>query len=194
MKIVERVKQIRWLFFIIRVRTNIGKMIFEKIWKRIWLDENYSNSNDLDKIVAHYEIFDHCSSDFLLTFCFIPIGTVRIIRQDVKGLPVLNDFETTPSWKGKVVEITLLTLKKEWRTSPASLFLFREGYWEALRQKAEGVVIAADRRLFRTLRLVGLPFDKIGESKFYEGSITIPSFIPLERVPGTIKDRKFFLR
>lgn len=190
-----------FLFRVKEVKTKREKKRFRDLWTSIWLHESYAHKDEpLPKIEAHYALFDHSSTDLLIQFLGIfPIGTMRLIweNQGVE-LPTLHDFDVSKDWEGSVVELTLLTLKKEWRGLHLipPLLLWREGYQRAKRSRMTGIVMAADRRLFRLLSRM-LPFRQIGEAKFYEGSETIPAFLDLEEAKATLAEKnpqllKFF--
>jgi hypothetical protein len=134
-------------------------------------------------IEDHYALFDSFSTDLMLYFGFIPIGTVRLIWDNESvGMPVLNDFEVRKVWNGRVVEPTLLTLGRRWRGwlhHLPSLILWSALYRRAKKEEMEGIVMAADMRLFHLLRKF-FPFQQIGKEKLYEGSITVPAYMSLK--------------
>lgn len=182
-------------FFRIKIITNKKERAhFTRIWRKIWLEEGYAKPGE--PIVEKYAKYDKFSRDLLLKFFgIIPVGTLRIIRSnnDV-GLPIVNDFEIEKPWGEKeVIEATLLTVVPQFRGffHLASLTLMKAIYQYGKREKIEGVVIAADVRLFSLLtRRLGLPFYQIGQEKMYEGSITYPAYLSLEEAERVVKTKK----
>jgi len=175
-----------YLFRVVQVKTPEQKQVFRSLWTSVWTDEGYANDKEpLHEIEEHYAVFNPWSTDLLLYFCFTPIGTIRLIWDNgTVGLPVLNDFETEKRWKGRVVEATLLTVKKGYRGRfhhLPSLILWRELYRRAGNRGMEGIVMAADVRVLCLLRRL-FPFQLVGKEKFYEGSLTVPAYLSMEQV------------
>lgn len=180
---------VKWLlrlamvfFRVIEVKNSDRRKIFHKLWTSVWLEEGYAHTNEpLSKIEEHYAIFDGYSTDVILYFLVWPIGTMRLIRDngDV-GIPVLNDFEITHEIVRPLVELTLLTVKRQWRglMHLPSLVLWRYGYRTAVVKGTQEIVMAADWRLFHLLKRI-FPFREVGPKKFYEGSDTIPAALDL---------------
>jgi hypothetical protein len=173
-----------YLFRIVEVKTPEQKKAFHSLWTLIWTDEKYAHAGEpLPKIEGHYAVFNSYSTDLVLCFGHVPIGTIRLIWENKEvGIPVLNDFEVERVWNGRVVEATLLTLKKEWRGRfhhLPSLIIWRELYRRAKKEKVDGIVMAADIRVFRLLQKF-FPFQQIGKERFYEGSTTVPAYLSLK--------------
>ena len=175
------------LFKVTRVRSEQERRMFHDIWTKIWVDEEYAGvAEPLHKIEFHYTLFDRHSVDLLLWFLGVPIGTLRIIKRSSLGLPTTNDLEIEERWQKEleerqgVVEFTLLTLKSEWRglKHAPSFILMREAY-RLVRGRVEGIVVAADKRLFGLFQKIKMPFVQIGPTQFYEGSDVIPAFLPI---------------
>lgn len=170
------------LFRVRETKDEKQRLIFRELWTTIWEEEGYSHLGEpLEKIAAHYAVFDAASTDLLLYFLWFPIGTMRLIWESEKGLPVLNDFAIITDWSGPAVEFTLLVLRHEWRglLHLPSLVLWREGYRWAKKKGVKEIGMAADKRLFRLLSRI-LPFRQIGPEMFYEGSVTIPAFLNIQ--------------
>lgn len=170
-----RVKEVRWWW---------NKRAFRTIWTQVWIEEGYAYKEEpLSQIQAHYALFNEFSTDFLLSFLSIfPVGTMRFIRENSEiGLPVLTDFRIERNWEGRVAELTLLTLKKEWRGLKhiPPLILWKAGYQLAKQEGMVGIVMAADERLYHLLVRL-FPFRQIGTEQFYEGSMTCPAFLDLQ--------------
>lgn len=188
----KRIKQlliVRLLFFLSfffpvkKVRSKKDRETFTQMWYAVWLKQNYAQREE--PIVEKYSKYNEFSLDLLLKFLgILPIGTFRFIHnnKDV-GLPTLNDFEVKKCWLDdtKIIETTLLTVKKRYRSSPfhlPSLVLMRELARYCKKKRLEGSIMACDKRLFFLMRRkLGFPIHQIGKERFYEGSITYPAYI-----------------
>ncbi|GEM_PF-1779652 len=174
------------LFPVKEVRTERERKAFTNAWYSVWLEEEYTDSDE--PIVEKYAKYDDFSTDLLVKFMgIIPAGTMRIIKDNEKGLPTINDFDIKEGpWKeSRVSEVTLLTVSKRFRkrTFKGLTFavLMKVLYKHIRKNNLRGIVIAADKRLFYSLtKRIKLPFSKIGEGKFYEGSITIPAYMDMQ--------------
>lgn len=176
------------LFWIKIVRKSKEKEVFTAIWHKIWLEEGYALSEE--PIVEKYSKYNFASTDFLAKLLgIIPVGTLRIIRDSSLGLPVLNDFEIRKNPEGKVAEVTLFTVRKQFRASLATLVLMKAMYRYAKKEN-DGIVIASDRRLFLLLtRILGFPFRQIGPEKMYEGSMTYPAYLNFDEAEEVAKKK-----
>jgi len=190
----------RLLFRVREVKTEKEIKDFRKIWRKVWLKEGYADN--LERIEKHYSRFTPYSTDLLLKFLgILPIGTLRLIWENKEvQLPMIQGFETQTVWKGTVVEFTLMTLKKRWRGlfHLPSIMLWRKGYRLARKEKREGILMAADRRIFKLLSKI-FPFQQIGKEKFYEGSFTYPAFLNLDTAEKVLSKKapqlfKFFTK
>lgn len=189
-----------YLCHVERVQTKRQLKLFKNIWTSVWIDEHYAEKDTLIEIQDHYQSLNDYSTDFLLYFLWIPIGTMRLIwgNKNIQ-LPVFSDFNIQKQYDEKnSVEYTLLTLKKNWRglNYHAVMMLMGKGYKEAKKKGFNTMVASADQRLFYFMRRkLKMPFKKIGEEKFYEGSITIPCLFHSnefdEIIPGTFLERFF---
>jgi len=160
----------------------IRRQVFERIWKRVWIEQGYATQDNLSEIETHYRSLRRWSIDVVMTFCLIPIGTMRLIRRNsVVPLPIEADFAVTVPWAEKdlVVEITLLTVLSRFRNLCKGLpflALTRYSYRKSKKMGVRFMAMAADARLFRILqRTLKLPFRQIGDARFYEGSNTVPA-------------------
>ncbi len=100
-------------------RGSIRRVIFEAIWRRVWLKSGYTTRNELTRIVEHYAILRPWSIDTILTILLIPIGTIRIAKRNPSiSLPIEKDFKIKQVWSEKdfVVEVTLFTILPWFRT------------------------------------------------------------------------------
>jgi len=173
-------------FFPIKVVSNQkDRQAFTKIWHEIWLEEEYAQPGE--SIIEEYSRYDAFSVDLLIKFLIFPVGTFRFIHNnDEVGLPTLNDFAVKKCWSGddKIVEATLLTVKKKFRrrfSHILALVLMRELARYCKRNGLKGPIMACDKRLFFLMRQrLCFPIHQIGQEKFYQGSITYPVFINTE--------------
>ena len=189
------------LFIAIPVKGKLLRGIFERLWQKIWLDEGYATEENIAEIAHHYELYQPYSKDFVLTFLFVfPIGTFRLILKNPNILlPVEKDFEITKLWQEEdlIVEATLLTILPRFRKKfggisflAATRFIYRK----ACNLGAKAIVIAADRRLYYLLtKFLKLPFQQIGEPKFYEGSITIPGVLFIKKAEEIVPPKNPYL-
>lgn len=181
------------VFTVSTVKNSRQRKTFTNIWYKIWLEEKYAAATD--SIIEKYSVYNPFSIDLLVKFMGIfSVGTVRIIKSNNEvSLPVLNDFEVKQVWNGKeLIEITLFTIKRRFRGSGSlpALMLMRAVYRYARKERLEGMVIAADERLFYLLkRSFGLPFRQIGKEKFYEGSLTYPAYLDIKEAEVLVKKR-----
>lgn len=181
-------KHLVWLFPVKEVENGREKEIFQEVWHRVWVEEGYALPNE--PIVQKYAKYDNSATDLLCRFLGIwPVGTMRLIWEGPPGLPALNDFEVQGCWDSQVVEVTLLTLKREWRGLGLvpSLALMREGYRRAKKAGAEGIVMITEKSLFYLLtRWLGLPFQSIGATKLYEGGLCFPAYMSIKKAETTL--------
>lgn len=191
---MQTVKQRIWILLLLflsnffpvrRVHSQRDRKIFIGLWYKTWLEEGYAQPGE--PIVAKYAKYDKFSTDLLVKFLgVVPVGTMRIIKNNLEvGLPTLNDFEIKRVWKtDEIVEVTLLTIRKIFRRRFLHLpfiVLMKALYRHVKEKKAEGILIAADKRLFRSLtKKIRLPFIQIGQEKYYEGSITVPAYMTMK--------------
>jgi hypothetical protein len=184
------------LFPLFRVREVGGEKdqgVFRRIWTQVWREQGYANEEEpLSEIEPHYDLLAPFSTDLLLFFLWIPIGTLRLVWSgEGVELPALTDFEITRGWERPLVEFTLLAVLEEWRFRIPSFLLYREGYHRA---KGSGfdIVMAADRRVFRILRSL-FPFEEIGEGRHYEGSMTFPAALDLEKARAAVRAKSLLM-
>ena len=181
------------LFISLRVRGPFIRHLFRSIWRKVWLDEKYADLNDIGNIIEHYNNYESDSIDIVMTFLFIPVGTLRLIKKRPGlRLPVEKDFDIKKLLREEdnLVEVTLLTVIKPFRkifSGILVLVMMRYSYRKSCEIGARGLVIAADRRLYALLtRVIKLPFHKIGESRYYEGSITVPAVMFLDEAKSVL--------
>lgn len=189
-----------WVFPIKEVKTKRERKLFTRIWHTVWLEEKYSSIEE--RITNKYAKYDYCSTDIIVTFLGRwPIGTMRLVWSEKNDFPALNDFKIQKTWKDKVVEFTLLTVKKNWRGfGIPSLVLMREGYCRAKKEGAEGIIMITEQRLFHFLtKKLSFLFRKVSAEKEYEGGICFVSFVNIEEAEQTLAEKdpqllKFFIK
>ena len=173
-------------YTVVPVTTSKEKSRFKRAWYAIWKEEGYAVDND--SIVEKYSKYDPHSFDYiLLNKSLNDVGTLRIINHSPScGLPVLNDFELDHHFQGheKLIEATLLTVHKtERKKSPIPTYLLLITLWRFARANhMTSIVIAADFRLWLMLtQRLGLCFVQMGKEKMYEGSMTVPGYLIVEK-------------
>lgn len=180
LRFLEKMGVFSFAFHVKRVESKRDRSVFERLWTATWLQEGYATRVTLPTIREHYAPYNGVSIDLLCTFLWVfPVGTMRIIM-NVPRLPVLTDFQISAVLKGSVAEITLLTIRSAFQGfgHHVALLLFREMYRHTREQGMDGIVVAADRRLWILLRrFLHLPFSQIGKEQTYEGSITFPGHL-----------------
>jgi hypothetical protein len=165
-----------YLFIPIRVgNRGVCRALFESIWKRVWLEKEYATKDNIREIVANYELSRRASRDVIMTFCFIPIGTIRLTERGRTRLCVETDFTIEAPWTERdlVVEVTLLTVLRRFRSMFGGLpllVLTRYSYRMSRKLGASFMVMAADKRLFVLLtKILKLPFVQIGKERIFQG-------------------------
>jgi len=186
------------LFPVKIVNNKRDKDLFIKTWHTVWLEENYASEDDY--IIEKYSKYDEYSTDMLVMFIgVLPIGTMRIITNNKEyGLPTLNDFVVKLDVRNKnISEVTLLTVVKRFRRKFLHLpfaVLMRALYRHTNKEKLDGLMIAADEKLYESLTsVVKLPFSQVGDAVFYEGSITVPAFMTMENFDSKFKESNLLI-
>lgn len=153
---------------------------FQDIWSEVWLEKNYANPDNLKKIQEHYKSYEDFSNDYFITEKEDPVGTFRLIEEK---MPLADDFPELKFPSDEVMEMTLLTLKKEHRNSKEAMVNAIDRVKKEVIEKGfKGAVMMIDKRLFFFLkRYLKLPIEKIGPEADYEGSICVPAFVDLEK-------------
>ena len=111
-------------------------------------------------------------------------------------VPVLKDFIIKEEFKNlknqKILEITLMAVKKDFQNQSheISMELMKKYYQFAREYGFDQAVMAADQRLFRLLKRLGFVIEQIAESKHYEGSVTIPGVIDLNKTEKVLQKTK----
>ena len=182
------------LFWIKEVKNNKDRNTFNFLWQKTWLNQGYATQETLPELVKHYQKYDSISKDFILYFLNKPIGTIRLVVGNT--LPVLEDFEIQSEHiEIAKMEVTLMTLEHKFQRQDhlASLLMMRQFYRFARQNEYDGAVMATDSRLFKLLNVIGFHMIKIGQEKFYEGSITIPAYIDLVETAKKLPKRNMEL-
>lgn len=164
---------------------------FNKIWKEVWQESEY-DQGDIEKTERHYKEYEGNSKDIILFVKTnegekVPIGTIRLIRDEGRGLVAFNDFKVDKDLTNKkCIEFTLLTILPSWRglKHVNSFLLFREGYRYMKKENAENIVLVTgeDENLLKIFRGVGFPVQKVSETKKYEGGNCAVYTIPIKEV------------
>lgn len=166
-----------------------NKPYFNKIWQQTWIHQGYASEENIKNIAGHYSQFDQQAEDYLINIDGQPIGTIRLIKnQKENTLPTLKDFTIKNEFQylkedPKLLEITLLAVKEGFQNQghKISLELMKCYYQFAKNSGFDKAIMAADRRLFKLLQRLGFAMEQIGEGKQYEGSLTIPGLIDLNK-------------
>ena len=173
------------LFFPIRVKGRIGRWLFERMWKKVWLDEGYATKENVSQISARHEKKRKEAIDLIITFLGIPVGTVRLIPHHQSEKIVLEEFFSIEKcWQenDKVVEVTLLTSNKRFRKMIGGLVfiaILRAIYRYSKKIGATIIVGAVDSRVYRLLKIMGLPFRMAGKQVEFEGSQVVPTLMSI---------------
>lgn len=176
-------------FELTQVTDKETRLDFDHLWQKTWLDQGYAKPENIREIAQHYTEYNQYSVDYILKSDNQPAGTIRLILDSELGLPVLNDFELNEAGKKIVagsqqkMESTLLTLSREFQDNGhnAALHLMRAFYQYCAKNNLPGAFMAADRRLKLLLQRLGFVLEQIGPEKMYEGSLTFPLYIDLEK-------------
>lgn len=138
-----------------------------------YLDErNYPDKKEQDKydvFSVHYILIDS-------TFHKEIVGTIRIIKNSVLGFPIENNFKLNIDLenidRSKIVEISRLIVRKEYRSHYFTLDLVRELYHYSKKNNITHVYAVMDDNLYNPLIKMGFTFIKIGEDGNYQGRTT----------------------
>ncbi|MCX6742775.1 MAG: hypothetical protein NT116_00895 [Candidatus Parcubacteria bacterium] len=166
------------------------KETFNNIWYPIWKEEKYYAYED-QPLVQQFAKYDAYSYDYLLIFIIWPIATLKLIveNEDIQ-LPLISDFKINKFWGSKkVAEVTLFALKKQFRGyyHLFSLMLMKMLRVVAKNSGVDGVVMECDKRLFFLLNKLGFVMHKIGQERYFEGSIVYPSYLEFEETVQHLK-------
>ncbi len=174
------------LFFAVRVgRTGVRRWLFERMWKKVWLEEGYATPENISQILARHEKKRKEAIDLIITFLALPVGTVRLIPHYQSEKIVLEEFFTIEKcWQenDKVVEVTLLTSNKKFRKMIGGLVfiaILRIIYQYTKKLGGTIIIGAIDSRVYRLLRIMGLPFKMLGKPVEFEGSKVVPSLMSI---------------
>lgn len=181
------------LFFPVRVKGKITRYIFERLWQKVWLQEGYATRENIAQISARHEKKRKEAIDLIITFLGIPVGTVRLIPHfpPLQTIVLEEFFTIERSWQEdeRVVEVTLLTSNKKFRKLFRGLVfvaILRAIYRYSKKIGATIIVGAIDSRVYRLLKMLGLPIKKVGEMKFFEGSHVLPILLSIPEAERTV--------
>ena len=188
--------QFFYRFFILKeVKTEKERKVFTNIWYNIWIEEGYAKPGEL--ILKKKQKYEKISRDFLIKFLNIPIGTIRIIYNNNKiGLPITNNFKIQENFNDKkLVELSLFSVRKDYRLSHLSnLISMKKIYKLIKKENIPGFLAALDRRLFLFLKeKLKIPLHKVGQEKFYEGSLTFPIYLDFKEGEEFLRQKDYKL-
>jgi N-acyl-L-homoserine lactone synthetase len=128
------------------------------------------------------------------------IGTSRLILKGDILLPIERHFELYPAQKLKDIlgdgssyaEASRFIVPKHhiYKNHEITLTLISRMIQMCVERSIGSMLMSADYRFYRLLRILGLPLCQIGEPKVYLGSETIPGVLPLARLESETKYRK----
>ncbi len=120
------------------------------------------------------------------------IGTSRLIFQGDIKLPIEKNFKLYP-WNfietlyGRIIKSAEIsrfivpshpTIKKHIIT----LMLCKAMLKMSITNRLSHILISADHRFYRLIKILGFNFIEIGEPEFYMGSKTIPAILPMNNL------------
>lgn len=128
------------------------------------------------------------------------IGTSRLILKGSIPLPVERHFNLYPAHRLDVImgersscaEASRFIVPKHpiYKNHEITLSLVGKMVGACMEHNISCMLMSADNRFYRLLRMLGLPLYQIGEPKFYLGSQTIPGVLPLGRLESETKYRR----
>ncbi len=128
------------------------------------------------------------------------IGTSRLILKGSIPLPVERHFDLYPARKLNVIwgdgsscaEASRFIVPRHpvYKNHEITLSLVGKMVGACMEHDISCMLMSADYRFYRLLRMIGLPLYQIGEPKLYLGSETIPGVLPLARLESETKYRK----
>lgn len=141
-----------------------------------WLPfDDYINNLESD-------IYDQSSENFIaVTDEGEPVGTIRVIFNSSAGFQISNCFEVIlPEGGQGCAEISRLAVLKEYRSRHIEIRLFREALQYCLKNSVSHYYAVVENNTFKFLRRLGLPFEVIGDAKYYLGGNTFPVYMNLQ--------------
>lgn len=158
---------------------------FNNVWSHVWALEGYDEGRP-DEILAEYQQYDDFSRDYLFYEGSKPVATMRLVVQEMIDeagsdlqLPTFKDFDIE-SEPGVDVEITLLTLLKEYRSTGAFFTMMETMMHECQTAGFRKAVIAGHPRLVAMYRQFGM-IAREEPGEFYQGTITIPAILTMDK-------------
>ncbi len=117
------------------------------------------------------------------------VGTVRIIKNSTVGFPIENNFKLRKDLyninKDKIVEISRLIVKKEYRSQYFMLDLFKKLYQYCKENNITHIYAVMDDNLHKPLVNMGFIFKKIGEVGSYQG-LTTPYLLTINDLENSL--------
>src|SRR3972149_3291418 len=125
-----------------------------------------------------------------------PIGTSRLILPGGIPLPIEKHFELYPKEQLEThhgdmeycVEVSRFVVPQNpfFNRHEITLMLCKKMIKTALAMGVTHMLVSADHRFFRLLRMLGFHLEEIGEPKFYLGSKTVPGILTLRDLPEVL--------
>lgn len=167
------------------VKTPEQRDAFNSVWTHVWALEGY-DENRPEEIFSEYQQYDDFSLDYLFYESGNPIGTMRLVVQDLidkqksnLALPTFKDFDIEKE-PDVDIEITLLTLLRDYRSSGAFFKIMEKMLRECRNSGFKKAVIAGHPRLVAMYRQLGM-ITREEPGVYYQGSLTIPAIITLDK-------------
>lgn len=120
------------------------------------------------------------------------IGTSRLLTQGKISLPIENEFELSPISEiekrcgtlRSYVEVSrfIVPPNKKYKKHEITLLLCDTMIDYCIQSNMSHMLLSADYRFFRLLRMIGYPVSQIGKPAFYMGSKTVPGILTLSEV------------
>lgn len=146
--------------------------------------------------------YDHAQS---MTFVALDdqencVGTSRLIFPGEIRLPIEKYFKLYPK---KFIETLYGNLRhyaevsrfivpdnKSVKRHEITLMLCRAMIHAGMNMRVSHMLMSADHRFFRLMKMIGFHLMEIGEPEFYMGSKTIPGILPMENLYPVLKEKK----
>ena len=125
-----------------------------------------------------------------------PIGTTRMIMEGDIPLPIEKHFnidsrEQMNMDHGRIILAAegsrfIVPQNSEYRHHEVSVTMCNAIVEKSQELGVSHVFVSADHKVFRLLRMIGLPLKQIGEAKYYMGSKTVPSIFSPDKCTGKL--------
>lgn len=130
------------------------------------------------------------------------VATVRLIKNEINGLPIENDFRIKlDSYKKKsqeILEISRLAVSKNYRKASMGkhyvlLILIKLIFDYCIKYNYNFLVAAVDMHFFNILKKMNLDFKILDKPKMYMGSESIPILINVSEALPKLKRKNFIV-